>query len=250
VSSGNKRVFVAGASGAIGRPLCRLLVADGWSVIAATRSPEKAQALRELGATPVVVDVFDEPGLREVMVASGASAVVHQLTDLPAGLDPAKMREGRARTARIRRVGTRHLLLGAIAAGAGRVVAQSIAFAYAPGATPYDETAPLDVASGDETRAMSASAVASLERQVLEAPLVGIVLRYGKLYGPGTGFDAPAAGGALHTDAAADAARRALTRGSRGIYNIAENDGTLSSAKAERELGWDAGFRAGDGVSA
>src|SRR5215468_8039650 len=87
------------------------------------------------------------------------------------------------------------------------------------------------------------AAVISLEQQVLGAPLAGIILRYGKLYGPGTGFDSPPSGGPLHVDAAADAARRAITRGKPGVYNAAENDGTISSLKAESELAWSSDFR-------
>lgn len=120
------------------------------------------------------------------------------------------------------------------------MVAQSIAFAYAPGTMPYHEDSPLNL--HDPDIGLTARAVASLEHQVLSAPFEGVVLRYGKLYGPGTGFDKPTSGGALHVDAAADAARRALIRGI-GIYNIAEEDGTVLSRRAANELGWDPCFR-------
>jgi hypothetical protein len=83
----------------------------------------------------------------------------------------------------------------------------------------------------------------SLERQVAEAPLEGIVLRYGLLYGPGTGFYAAIAPGAVHVDAAAKAAELAVTRGQPGIYNVAETDGTASSDKAIQSFGWDAAWR-------
>lgn len=235
------RVFVAGATGAIGRRLCRLLVDEGWSVTGATRSTAKTQALREMGVEPVVVDVFDAESLRDVVCASKPEIVVHQLTDLPPALDPARMSEALSRNARLRDIGTRNLVSAAVAAGAQRMVAQSLAFVYAPGPMPHQEDAPLlldDPAYGETTRA-----VASLERQVLSAPFTGIVLRYGKLYGPGTGFDEPPSGGPLHVDDAADAARRALTRGSAGIYNIAEEDGTVSIKKAADSLGWVPGFR-------
>jgi nucleoside-diphosphate-sugar epimerase len=86
--------------------------------------------------------------------------------------------------------------------------------------------------------------VISLERQVLEAPIEAVILRYGRFYGPGTGFEHERESGKLHVDAAADAARRAVTRG-QGIYNIAEEDGEISSRKAEAELGWSAAFRIG-----
>jgi hypothetical protein len=85
--------------------------------------------------------------------------------------------------------------------------------------------------------------VLSLERQVLEAPLEGVVLRYGLFYGPRTGFDAPIAPGPVHVDAAAKAAQLAITRAQPGVYNVAEPDGTVDVEKATRVLGWDAGFR-------
>jgi nucleoside-diphosphate-sugar epimerase len=239
----NNRVFVAGASGAISRRLCRLLVDDGWQVVGTTRSPDRAAALRAIGVHPIIVDVFDDSALRRAVAEATADVVIHQLTDLPPALDPTKMAEARIRNARIREVGTRNLVAAAVAGGVKRMVAQSIAFAYAPGPMPYREDSPLDVAAADAANALSARAVTSLEQQVLGAPFVGIVLRYGKLYGPGTGFDGPRGDGSLHVDAAADAARRAITSGKPGIYNIAEHDGTISSLKAERELGWGSGFR-------
>jgi len=238
-----RRVFVAGASGAVGRRLCRLLVEEGWQVTGTTRAPERVTALRALGVEPALVDVFDEHALQRAVAQSGAGVVIHQLTDLPPGLDPAQMAQASVRNARIREVGTANLVRAAVASGVQRLVAQSIAFAYAPGTRPHREDAPLDVAAADDVIAQTARAVASLERQVLAAPLVGIVLRYGKFYGPGTGFDAPRPGSPVHVDAAADAARRALARGERGVYNIAEDDGMVSSEKAKAALGWRADFR-------
>jgi nucleoside-diphosphate-sugar epimerase len=237
----NKNIFVAGASGAIGRRLCRLLVNDGWSVIGTTRSPEKAPMLRALGVEPAIVDVFNESLLLEIVRKAEPEIVVHQLTDLPPALDPTKMAEALVRNARLREIGTRNLVAAAAAAGAKRMVAQSLAFVYAPGPKPYREEAPLcldDPAFGETARA-----VASLEQQVLSASFTGIVLRYGRLYGPGTGFDLAPSDGPLHVDDAADAARRALTRGETGVYNIAEDDGTVSINKAAEALGWVPGFR-------
>jgi nucleoside-diphosphate-sugar epimerase len=236
-----RRVFVAGASGAVGRRLCRLLVDDDWSVVGTTRSPEKASMLRDIGVEPVIVDVFDEKRLHEVVGAAEPEIVVHQLTDLPPGLAPEGMAEALVRNARLREIGTRNLIAAAVDAGVSRMVAQSLAFVYAPGPLPHSEEAPLNLE--DPAYGMTARAVSSLEHQVLAAPFVGIVLRYGKFFGPGTGFDRPASGGPLHVNDAADAARRALTRGSAGIYNIAEADGTVTIAKAAAELGWAPGFR-------
>jgi nucleoside-diphosphate-sugar epimerase len=240
----SKRVFVAGASGAIGQRLCPLLCSDGWHVTGTTRSQEKAEWLRAMRVEPVIVDVFDEQSLRDAVTAANPSIIVHQLTDLPDVLDPKLMDEASVRNARMREVGTRHLVAAARAARVTRLVAQSIAFAYAPGPTPYREDAPLNVNAAGRA-GVSARGVASLEEQVLAAPLEGIVLRYGRLYGPHTGVETPPSGGALHVDAAADAAHRALTRGTRGIYNIAESDGTVSSEKAVRDLGWSPDFRSG-----
>lgn len=237
-----KTVLIAGAAGAIGRRLCRLLVADGWRVWGTTRSDERAVLLRAVGVEPMVVDVFDGPALRDAVVAAAPDIVVHQLTDLPAALDPAKMAAASARNTRIREEGTRNLVAAAVAAGTRRMVAQSIAFAYAPGPLPHREEAPLNINAPDRA-GLAARGAASLERQVLAAPLEGVVLRYGRFYGPGTGFDDPPPGGPLHVDAAADAARRALTRGSPGIYNVAEDDGTVSARRAADELGWRPDFR-------
>lgn len=228
-----QRVFVAGASGAVGRRMCRLLVEDGYTVVGTTRHPDKVAVLESLGVSSVVVDVYDAAALRQAVVESNASVVIHQLTDLPPALDPALMPEARIKNARVREVGTANLVAAAIAAKAERFIAQSIAFVYAPGPRPYDETAPLS----------GAPSVESLERQVLSGPFVGVVLRYGKFYGPGTGFDVAPTGGPVHVDAAADAARRAITLAAAGIYNIAEEDGTVSITKAKTILKWDPSFR-------
>jgi nucleoside-diphosphate-sugar epimerase len=232
-----KRLFLAGATGAIGRRLVPLLLADGWFVVGTTRSPEKAVTLALSGVDPVIVDVFDAEHLRTTVVRARPSVVVHQLTDLPPGLDPARMEGAVQRNAHLRDAGTRNLIAAALAAGAERLLAQSLAFAYAPGATPHEEEDPLNVdATG--SAGVTARGVASLERQVLEAPLEGLVLRYGKLYGPGTGSDEPNRPCALHVDGAAEAARLALTQGGSGIYNIAEEDGAVSIEKAKWQLGW------------
>jgi len=230
-----RTAFIAGAAGAIGWPLCRLLVADGWQVTGTTRRPERAARLAGIGVVPAVVDVFDAAALRDAVTQAAPEVVIHQLTDLPPALAPALMAAARLRNAHLREVGTANLVAAASAAGARRLVAQSIAFAYAPGApAPIPETAPLDAAF---------AAVASLERQVLAAPMPGVVLRYGHLYGPGTGFETSGLA-PLHVDAAADAARHACERGD-GIYNIAEADGTVDTRRGLAALGWNPAFRLG-----
>ncbi len=238
----SKTLFLAGASGAIGRRLAPLLVADGWRVAGTTRFVQKTPILREIGLEPVVVDVFDAAALRNVMAKLRPEIVIHQLTDLPPALAPNKMPEALVRNARLRDEGTRNLVAAAVHAGAKRMIAQSIAFVYADGPLPHHEADPL-LPVTHPIFGGTARGVVSLERQVLEAPLEGIVLRYGFFYGPGTGFDTPTAPGSVHIDAAAKAAELALTRGTPGIYNIAEADGAVSNEKATTTLGWDPGWR-------
>jgi len=237
------RVFLAGAAGVIGRRLTPLLVKAGCSVWGATRSADKADSLRALGACPVVVDAFDAEGLVDAVLKAKPDIVIHQLTDLAALHDPAKRPEALARNARIRDEGTRNLVAAARKAGARRLIAQSIAWAYAPGVRPYREDHPLDVdAAGD--RGVSVIGVASLERQVLGAsPVEGVVLRYGRLYGPGAGTDAPPPAPAVHVDAAAQAALLAIDHGEPGAFNIADPNDEVSTTKATAALGWRADFR-------
>jgi nucleoside-diphosphate-sugar epimerase len=235
-------IFLAGATGAIGRRLAPLYVAAGWRVVGTTRSAQKAALLRELGVEPLVLDVFDAAALHDALAAARPQVVVHQLTDLPPGLDPARMAEAVRHNARIRDEGTRNLVAAAVAAGARRMLAQSIGFAYAEGPLPHGEDAPLE-SDFDGPGGVTLRGVASLERQVLQAPLEGIVLRYGRFYGPGTGFETASGAAPLHVDAAAHAAALAVTHGAPGIYNIAETDGTLDCTKAQRALGWSADWR-------
>lgn len=238
----NKCIFLAGASGAIGRRLAPLLVADGWRVIGTTRSADKAPLLRAMGVEPVVVDVFDAAALRGIVADARPEVVIHQLTDLPYALEASKMGDALARNARLRDEGTRNLVAAAVRAGARRLIAQSIGFIYAEGRTPHREQDPL-LPETDPVYGGTVTGVLSLERQVLEAPLEGVVLRYGLFYGPGTGFDAPVAPGPVHVDAAAKAAQFAITRAQPGVYNVAEPDGAVDVELATRVLGWDAGFR-------
>ncbi|MES2007650.1 MAG: NAD(P)-dependent oxidoreductase [Pseudomonadota bacterium] len=239
------RVLVAGASGAIGTALVPLLIEAGYTVFGSTRRPDRAKKLEDAGVTPVVVDVFDVVALRDALGRIAPHSVIHQLTDLPYGLDPARMAQAATANARIRDEGTRNLVAAAISAGSKRMIAQSIAWAYRPGGTPYDESCALDI-DAHGPRGTSVRGVAALERHVLEtAPLTGTVLRYGQIYGPGTGCDVPAGSSPLHVEAAAFAALLALERGTSGIYNIAQDDAEVTSAKAKRELGWSQDLRSG-----
>jgi nucleoside-diphosphate-sugar epimerase len=237
------RVFVAGASGAIGTALAPLLIAAGYTVFGGTRRADRVRKLEDAGVSPVVVDVFDATALRDALVRIAPHSVIHQLTDLPFGLDPARMAQAVNANARIRDEGTRNLVAATISAGSKRMIAQSIAWAYRPGVTPYDESCPLDL-DAQGARGTSVRGVAALEQHVLTtASLIGTVLRYGQIYGPGTGANAPTGSSPLHVEAAAYAALLALQRGKAGVFNIAQDDAEVSSAKAKRELGWSPDIR-------
>ncbi|MCF9001450.1 NAD-dependent epimerase/dehydratase family protein [Pseudomonas syringae] len=234
----SRKVFVAGASGVIGKALLKLLVAAGYSVYGATRRTEKVKDIEATGATAVVVDVYDAERLNEELVRIQPWAVIHQLTDLPRGLSPELMAKAVENNARIRTEGTRNLVAAARAAGAARLIAQSIAWAYRPGDTPYLETCPLDV-EAQGSRGISVGGVAALEQQVLSEPaLNGTVLRYGQLYGPDTGTDEPTGTSPVHVQAAARAVLLALQKEQSGIFNITQDSPTVSNEKAKRILGW------------
>jgi nucleoside-diphosphate-sugar epimerase len=237
------RILLAGATGAIGSRLVPLLVEAGYDVHGTTRSEARTHALRAAGVSPIIVDVFDAPALARIVAAIHPEVVIHQLTDLPPGLDPGRMAEALVRNARIRSEGTRNLVAAALGAGARRLVSQSIAWVYAPGGEPHSEADPLDL-HAEGTRALTVEGVVTLERLTTASPpLEGVVLRYGQIYGPGTGRDAPTGSAPLHVDAAAHAALLAIDRAKPGIFNIAGESTFVSSAKARGELGWDPRFR-------
>ncbi|MFN2617046.1 MAG: NAD-dependent epimerase/dehydratase family protein [Thermoleophilaceae bacterium] len=237
------RVFLAGASGAIGRPLVPKLIEAGHRVTGMTRSERAAKRLRAAGAAAVVADVFDEPRVRNAMAEAGPEVVVHELTALPKRYDPRKSSVFEP-TNRLRTEGTRILIETARAAGARRVVAQSVAFQYVPigGWVKSEDDAVLEDAPGHWGE--SARASRELERTVLGAEgLKGLVLRYGYFYGPGTyfardgstAFDVrrrrqPIVGRGkgvfsfVHVEDAADATVAAVERGGPGVYNVVDDD--------------------------
>jgi nucleoside-diphosphate-sugar epimerase len=220
------------------------LAEAGHEVVAMTRTPAKAERIAAGGAEPVVCDVLDADALRDAVVAARPDAVIHHLTDLPQQMTQDEMKAGLAATARVRTEGTANLVAAASAAGAKRIVAQSIAFAYAPKATGlYEESDPLYV-DGPDAGASTAGAVAELERQILGADgIEGLVLRFGFWYGPGTAYasdgyfagevrkrrlpivgDGSATWSFVHVDDVAAATMAALERGEPGIYNVADDD--------------------------
>ena len=238
------RVFVAGATGAIGRVLLPRLRAAGHEVTGMTRSAERAEELRAAGVEAVVADAFDREGVAAALAAARPEAVVHQLTDIPQAINPRRYAEEFAGNDRIRVEGTRNLVDGALAAGARRMVAQSIAFVYDFSGTglKVEEDPLYDDAPPPFDRGVAA--VRSLERAVTETVgLEGVVLRYGYFYGPGTGYardgfmadlarkrQLPVIGGAggvypmIHVEDAADAAVLGVASNATGIFNIVDDD--------------------------
>jgi nucleoside-diphosphate-sugar epimerase len=238
------RVFVAGASGAIGTPLVRQLLEAGHEVTGMTRREERAERLRAAGAEAVVCDVFDAEALKQAVVAAKPEAVVHLLTALPPKFSPKA--SALAPTNRVRSEGTRNLVAAARAAGARRLVAESVAFFYRPeGDSVKSEEAPLNEGMpppfGDAIAALQ-----ELESQVLGTEgIEGLVLRFGWLYGPST-YYAPGGSQAeetlkrrspvvgegggifsfLHVEDAAAAALAAIERGDPGIYNVCDDEPT------------------------
>lgn len=239
----SQTVFLAGASGVIGLPLCKMLLDAGYTVYGTTRSQAKAEMLAQLGVKPVVVDVFDADALEQAMLAAKPDIVQHQLTDLPDGLKAEEMVAALVRNARIRDEGTRNLVRAAQKAGAKKLVAQSIGFVYAPSDSIHTEESPL-LDFNEPTYGETAKAVHSLEQQVLNSGMAGVVLRNGWLYGANSGIEQPVDfAPALHVHAAAKAAFLAINAAT-GIYNVADKDPRLDSTKFQRECPeWAADFR-------
>jgi nucleoside-diphosphate-sugar epimerase len=238
------RVFVAGATGAIGRQLVPRLVAAGHEVHGMTRSGSKRALLEELGAVPVVADALDPEQVAEAVGRARPEVIVHQLTAI-GSLDPRHFDRDFAATNRLRTEGTDHLLSAGQAVGVRRFVAQSYgAWWYVRTGGPVkSEQDPLDPTPAREMRE-SWAAVRHLEQAVLGAEWTeGIVLRYGAFYGPGTsmapggeGFELvrrrrfPLVGGGggvwshVHVADAAEATVAAVTHGRRGVYNVVDDD--------------------------
>jgi len=230
------RVFVAGASGAIGRPLVRKLIEAGHEVVGMTRS--NTDALRELGAEPAVADAFNAEAVRRAVEEARPHVVVNELTDLAHPLDPRKYDDWLAATNRLRREGTKNLADAASAVRAEKLISQSQAFSYALDPGVKTEDAPMLGADGG---AMGA-AIDELERTTLAHP-GGIVLRYGFFYGPGTLYardgaylelirkrrmpvlgDGRGMSPFIHVEDAATATVAAIERGAPGLYNVVDDE--------------------------
>jgi 2-alkyl-3-oxoalkanoate reductase len=236
------KIFVAGATGVIGRPLITQLLKKGHHVVALIRTPEKAQALSKLGVEPAIADVFDPDAVKNAIAHAQPEVVIEQLTALPKTYTGESMSAAAPLNARIRLKGGANVLAAAQAAGVRRYLMQSIAFWAIPGAGLADEETPLSL---DASPAVAADAhiVTEIERRLLQTPnLEGIALRYGFLYGSGTWFNPdgdvaaqvqqqqfPIIGNGegvwswVHIEDAAIATVAAAERGNPGIYLIADD---------------------------
>jgi nucleoside-diphosphate-sugar epimerase len=234
------KVFVAGGTGAIGRPLMAALRAKGHALVALTRSPEKAQALGDQGIEPAIADVFDPEAVKAVVRRAQPEVVIEQLTALPRTYSRESMRAAAPLNTRLRLEGGANVLAAAQAAGVRRYLRQSIAFWAVPGPGLADEETPLAFEASPAVAA-DARVVTELEHRLLaNANLEGIALRYGFFYGPGTWFSAegdvgrqvreqqfPIVGNGegvwswLHIEDAAIATVAAAEQGKPGIYLIA-----------------------------
>jgi nucleoside-diphosphate-sugar epimerase len=238
------RVFVAGATGAIGKQLVPRLVAAGHEVHGMTRSESKQAMLHQLGAVPVVADALDPDQVAEAVARARPDVIVHQLTAIPARLDLRHFDRDFALTSRLRTEGTDSLLSAGQAVGVRRFVAQSYFASYArTGAAVKSEEDPFDPAPAREMREVLA-AIRHLEDAVLGARWTeGIVLRYGAFYGPGTSMapgaeqvelvrrrkfplvgDGRGVWSFIHVADAAEATVAAVEHGSRGVYNVVDDD--------------------------
>lgn len=237
------RVLVAGATGVLGRALLPVLIAAGHEVVGTTRSPSRTGSIEAAGATAAVCDALDPKAVQQAVTRARPEVVIHQLTALPDSF--AKLRRGSEATNRLRREGTRTLVEAAIAAGTGRVIAESVAFLYPPSGQELAREEEPIWTDAPQPYATMIAALGELERTVTRTPdIEGVVLRYGTLYGPGTWYapdgdltirlrrrQMPIVGSGagvtsfLHVNDAATATTRALSKSaSGGIYNVTDDD--------------------------
>lgn len=238
-------MFVAGATGVVGRRLIPQLVAAGHAVTGMTRSAAKADAVRALGAEAAVADALDPAAVREAVGRAQPEVVIHQLTAIPTAVNPRKLAEDFARTNRLRTEGTDYLLAAARAAGARRFLAQSFGgYMWAPGAALALTEEEHRAADPPEQIREVTAAIEYVERVVPAARgIEGLALRYGGFYGAGTqigeggatleqvrkrAFPLVGDGGGVwsfvHMADVAQATTLAMERGAAGIYNIADDE--------------------------
>jgi len=241
------KVFVAGATGAIGKQLVPMLVERGHEVTGMTRTPAKADLIRSLGARPVVADALDREAVSQAVAEAQPEAVIHQLTAIDAGSMSRSLDKAFTLTNRLRTEGTDHLLAAARAVGARRFIAQSFAgwpFERTGGPVKTEED-PLQV-SPPKSVAQTLGAIRYVEETVTGADgIEGLALRYGGLYGPGTSLglnpdgeqiemirkrrfpvvgDGAGIWSLVHIQDAASATAAAVERGEPGLYNVVDDE--------------------------
>jgi len=239
------KIFLAGATGAIGQQLVPLLVSGGHQVVASTRTPDKVARLREAGATAIVMDGLNRDDVMGAVTAARPDVIVHQMTALTRMKSLRRFDDEFAMTNRLRTEGTAHLLEAARAAGVKRFVAQSYTnwTNVRDGGRIKTEEDPLDPAPPKAMR-QTLEAIRRLDELVFSAAgVTGVVLRYGNFYGPGTSIapggdiveavrrrqfpivgDGAGVWSFIHIADAANAARLAIERGPAGIYNIVDDE--------------------------
>jgi nucleoside-diphosphate-sugar epimerase len=239
------RIFVAGGTGVVGSRLIRLLAAGGHHVVATTRTPARVERLQTAGAEPAIVDALDRTAVLNAVRAARPDVVVHELTSLASMKNLRRFDEDFALTNRLRTEGTRHLMHAAREAGVTRFIAQSYTGwpNQRTGGRVKTESDPLDDNPPAAMR-QTLDAIRWLESAVADLTgMIGIVVRYGSLYGPGTSiapggeiYEAvrrrqfPIIGGGrgvwsfIHADDAAAATAIAVSRDAAGIYNIVDDD--------------------------
>ena len=238
------RVFVAGATGAIGSKLVPALVRRGHEVVGTTRSPERARAIEAAGATRAVVDALDAEAVKQAVGEAAPDVIVHELTAIPPDFNPRRFDRAFAMTNRLRTEGTDHLVAAAEAAGVRRFVAQSFAaWPYVrQGSWVKTEDDPLDEDPPAQVR-RTVEAIRYVERATLQGPFEGLALRYGGFYGPGSSlarigpiadvvrrrrFPIVGSGAGVwsfvHLEDAAEATALAVERGAPGVYNVTDDD--------------------------
>ncbi|MDB4993642.1 MAG: NAD(P)-dependent oxidoreductase [Myxococcaceae bacterium] len=273
------KIFLAGATGAVGRPLLTRLLAAGHEVTATSRSAAKVAALEAQGARAIVLDAFDAAAVEAAILQAKPEVVIHQLTALPTDASPRQMKAALAETGRLRQETVPDFAAAARDAGARRLIVQSIAFATTPEGPPVlDEDAPLWL-DGPGDIGAAARPLRVMEAAVLGAGIEGVVLRYGFFYGPGTWYSKTGTLGRMiakrqvpligsgegrqsfvHVDDAAEATVLALDGGASGIYNVTDDAPATQKEwlpAIARELGakpprhapaWLARLVAGDGL--
>jgi nucleoside-diphosphate-sugar epimerase len=234
------RIFLAGGTGVIGQRLVPKLIERGHEVTATTRDSRKADMLKRLGATPAIVDGLDRAEVRVAVERAQPEAIIHQMTSLSGPMDLRHFDRWFATTNRLRTEGTAILLDAAAANGSTRFIAQSYTnwTNKRSGSLVKTEDDPLDSRPAP-AQASTLAAIKLLEETVTAAPMPGLILRYGNLYGPGASDDLvetvrankfPIVGNGrgicswIHVDDATAATVAALERGDRGVYNIVDNE--------------------------